>query len=349
MMNLFVSLMLLCIFAGGAAKLLDLWLKPATKQKVHSKILDLWYALGDNDPLVVVQAPIRIMTRILDRAYGEKAFSWLAFRRSSSIVALLFAVAVVFSALRSGPPFSAEDLPWRSLPETFRGIEVIARQMETTRPELTAEAKATLQKFLAELKRYDNAENVVAYSIIFFPLILFVALCLNFVSIGFSRRALAEMQNAKSLVTVFSLGLSNVFVSVLIFLFGLSLICVIATPWSWAVVWGLVVCGQNVSWLLAAALTLPGVILALFLSPAWIKLLASVTIVHGTVAIILSAITLLLFPLRNVLRWMLLGFFDRALSSEKGFLIFCGSSFAALGAFAAGLARLFHIQLPFWP
>jgi hypothetical protein len=155
------------------------------------------------------------------------------------------------------------------------------------------------------------------------------------------------MQNAKSLVTVFSLGLSNMVVSVMIYILGLSIICVIATPWSWAVVWGLVACGQNVSWLLAGALTLPGVILALFLSPTWIKVVASVIIVHGTIAMILSGLTLLLFPFRNALRWLLVECFDRALSSEKGFLMFCGISFAVLGAFAGGLARIFHIQLPF--
>jgi hypothetical protein len=141
-MNLLLSLILLCLFAASAAKLLDLWLKPGTKQKIHSKILELWYALGDNDPLVVVQAPIRTMTRILDRAYGDKAFSWLAFRRSSAIIALLFAFSLVFSALRSGPPFSAENLPWRSLPDTFQAIEVVSKEAEKDRPELTAEGKA---------------------------------------------------------------------------------------------------------------------------------------------------------------------------------------------------------------
>jgi hypothetical protein len=118
------------------------------------------------------------------------------------------------------------------------------------------------------------------------------------------------------------------------------LICVIATPFSWFVVWGLLACGHYVSWLLALALLLPSIMIALFLSPIWIKVLAGVIIILGQLALFISLASLLIFPFRKPLRWFLLELLDRAVSSEKGFVAFCGVLLATFGALAVGIVKL---------
>jgi hypothetical protein len=345
-MNVWIGILLLIFLAGIGARLVDVCLKAPEKRRIHNKIVDLWCALGEPDPRVVIQAPIRLITRALDAAYGERLFSLMAFRRSSLVTLSLFAFALVLSTIRTGMPFSLDDLPWRNFDRTFATIETVAKN-EAERTDQKPEVREVSRRVFEQIKRYNNPENRLAYAILCFPCIAAVAAALNFGCIAFARQALAEMGQAKSLVTLFSLGLGNLFVSLCIYVFGLSLICVIATPFSWLVVWALVACGYYFSWLLALGLLLPSVIVALFLSPSWIKVLASVIIVHGTLVMFISLGALFVFPVRKAVRWVLLEFLDRAVSSEKGFFAFCAVAFAAVGALAAGLARAFTGKFPF--
>jgi hypothetical protein len=121
-MNFWIGLALLFAFAGGGAKVLDLWLRPTTKHEIHKKILNLWYALGESDHRVVIQAPIRAISRGLRELYGEALFSSLALRRCTSMTLVVFACALVISALETGPPFSLDDLPWRNFDKTVKLI-----------------------------------------------------------------------------------------------------------------------------------------------------------------------------------------------------------------------------------
>src|SRR5205807_10174793 len=216
---------------------------------------------------------------------------------------------------------------------TYEASETVSKNEDLSKDQ-KPEVKAAAKKIRAEIEKYNNAENRIGYSIIFFPCLAAVVAALNLGSIAFARQTLAEMGKARSLVTVFSLGLGNFFISSLIYVVGFSLICVIATPFSWLVVWGLIACCYYFSWILATALLLPSVVVALFLSPMWIKVLAGVIIVHGALVIFVSIGALFLFPVRKPVRWVLLECLDRAMSSEKGFVALCAVSFAALGGLA---------------
>jgi hypothetical protein len=345
-MNFWLGIFLLIVLASTGANFLDTWLKPFEKLRLHNKIVDLWYSLGERDPRVVVQAPIRAITRFLTALYGERLFSLMAFRRSSLITLSLFAFALVLSAFRTGMPFSADDLPWRNFDRNYNAIEMVAKS-DALRANEKPEVRETSQRLFAQIQEYNNPENRTTYSILFFPCIAAVVGALNFGSIAFARQALAEMGQAKSLVTLFSLGLGNLFVSLLIYIVGLSLICIIAIPFSWFVVWALIACGYHVSWLLALALLLPSVILALFLSPNWITVLCSVIIVHGTLVMFISLGAILLYPVRKGARWLLLEVLDRSVSSSKGFFAFCAILFASVGGVAVLIAKMLSGKLLF--
>jgi hypothetical protein len=340
-----LGILLLALFAGAGAKFLDVWLQSKQKARIHEKLLGLWYALGESDPRVVIQAPIRLITRGLTLIYGEKLFSWMALRRASLVTLILFACALVVAAFYAGFPFSADDLPWRTFDRTYEAVEVVAKSK--TLDEEKPEWKGTRDRILRQIRQYNNLENRIMYSILFFPCIAAVAAALNLGSIAFARQALSEMVEARSLVTLFSLGLGNLVVSILIYVLGLSLICVIAVPFSWLVLWGLLACGQQVSWLLAFALLLPSILVALFFGTSWIKVLASVMILHGALVIVMSLGALFLFPVRKAVRWVLLEFLDRALSYEKGFFAFCAVAFALLATLAVQVAKILTGRLPF--
>src|SRR5437588_10237162 len=140
-MNFWVGLTLLFVFAGIGAMVLDLWLRPTTKREIHKKILNLWYALGESDPRVVIQAPIRAIAKGLRELYGEALFSSLALRRCTSVTLVVFACALVISAVETGPPFSLDDLPWRNFDKTFNAIETICKNekgLKDQKPEVQA-------------------------------------------------------------------------------------------------------------------------------------------------------------------------------------------------------------------
>jgi hypothetical protein len=211
-----------------------------------------------------------------------------------------------------------------------------------TKPEVKAMTAAVVRK----IGQYKNTENQVAYSVLFFPAIALIAATLNFGSVAFARQALRDIAEARTLTTIFSPALGNIFVSSAIYILGVSLLCVVATPVSWFVVWALIVYGQNVSWLLALALSIPSALIALFFTATWIKTLAIVITLHGAAVIVISFAAVLIFPFRQAARWGLLEVLDRAVSSEKGPFMFFATCFALVAALAVQLAKLFGGILP---
>jgi hypothetical protein len=345
-MSVWISVLLLVAFAGAGAALADSLLRPSEKLRIHALIIRVSESINAPDPRVVIQTPLFLAIRLLQRLYGKDLFSLVAFRRASFFGGCLLGFALVLSGLRWGAPFSLDDLPWRTFDRTFAAVETLAVNTANDKG-LKPDVRALEQRVLTRVRKYKNPENRLMYSVLFFPLIAIAAALLNFLSISFARRALEEMALARNLISLFSLMLSTLFVSPLIYLMGISILCIIATPFSWLVVWALIACGHYVSWLLALGLALPSVIVALFFSAQWIKVLVSVIMLPSLLAIILSIGALVLFPFRGAIRWLLVEFFDRAVSSDKGFLACCALFFAVLGSLAVELTKALGGKLPF--
>ncbi len=191
-MNFWIGLALLFVLAGGGAKVLDLWLRPTTKRQIHKKILNLSHALEERDHRVVIQAPIRAIARGLSELYGEALFSFLALRRCTSITLLVFGCALVISAVETGPPFSLDDLPWRNFDRTFNAIESICKNEQGPK-DVKTEVKAIQMRACQRIRAYNNSENRIAFSVLFFPSIVAVAVALNFASMTFTRQVYRDL------------------------------------------------------------------------------------------------------------------------------------------------------------
>jgi hypothetical protein len=346
-MTVWLGILILFALAGVAAKTLDVWLRPQEKHKVQEQIAQLWYSFGDSDPRIVVQTPLRITARILDRAWGRPKLSFKAFRRCTGISLILFTFALVLYGVRFGNPLSTNDLPWNQFDATFAAVDKFANNPALHKG-AKPEAEKALRQFDAYARTYNTPANREAYTIAFLPAVLILAAFFNFICIAFVRQALDEMINCKSLVGLFSLSFTTIIVSLMIYSVGLAAICAYATPISWFWLWLLWVCTIKVSWILGAALLLPSVIFTLFIGATWIKMLAGVIILPGTLVVVISVGTMLLFPIRRQLRYCIVEVLDRALSHSRGFFAFCAVIFAGLGTLVALLPKvLFQWHLPF--
>ena len=235
-----------------------------------------------------------------------------------------------------GDHLTTRSTDWKPLRKTLEA-------RKDTKPNV----KALEVRLVQEIERYRNPENRILYSALFYPLLVIVAAGLNLISIFYARRALEELSQARSLLSLFSLGLSAILISPLFSLFAFSLLYVIASPVSWFAVWGLVALGRYVSWILALTLTLPAAVIVSFIGAQWIRILVSIIVLPCILVVVISLGAVIVFPLRRVIRSVLIAFLSRALASERGFLSCCALIFSACGAVAIEITRALTGHFPF--
>jgi hypothetical protein len=332
---------------AGVSALLDLWLRPVEKDRLRKRIENLSFALQQSDPLVLIKAPLEMISALLDRIYGPRLFSWKAFRRSTllSIALILFALAI--SGLRSGVPFGIHEPPWATFNQTFDFIEQMAKeqaQKKTDKPEVDE----TLRRWYGKVLEFRTLRALTIYSITFFTLVTASAVLSNFFCLALGRKALRDMAKATTLFTLFSLSLINFLFSFALYAACISIICTASLPFLWAVPPLLVLCAIYISWLLALSLTFPLVVTALKLSPQWMEVVSVVATLPGVLVLLASVLALIAFPFRHLIRRVILEWLARAAESNKGVLAFCATAFTLLGMLVTLIPKLLFGSLGLW-
>ena len=102
----------------------------------------------------------------------------------------------------------------------------------------------------------------------------------------------------------------------------------------------MIICAVYVSWLLAASIALPLVVLALKFSPQWMKIVSVVATLPGILVLLASLLALLAFPFRRVIRDVIVEWLSRAAESDKGILAFAAATFTLLGILVSLIPKL---------
>src|SRR5438876_3215579 len=111
----------------GAVKAADFWVEKRTKERIKTKTVEIWYQFASSDPLVVVKAPLRLISKGLDSIYGLKVVSWRSFWRSSVVSTCLLMASLAITGMIVGTPFALESPPWKMFDQTFETVDEVMK------------------------------------------------------------------------------------------------------------------------------------------------------------------------------------------------------------------------------
>jgi hypothetical protein len=329
------------IFVGiviGVTDLLNLWVRPIEKRRLRRRISSLSSALKDSDPVVLVKSPLQTASILLDRIYGSRLLSWRALWRATVLSVALMVSALSIYGIASGVPFGIREPPWTTFNEIFNIVEQTAREeakKRTDKPEAER-----LQRFYAKLLEFRTPRTQAIYSAAFFVLIVVAGVFSNFLCVALARKTLRDMGKANTLFTLFSLSLINFLFSFLLYAICISIICMVNLPVLWLIPILLISLAMSQSWLLAASIALPLMVAALKLSPYWMEIVSVVATLPGILVLVASAIALIAFPFRRVIRGLLIEGLSRSAQSDKAVLAFIAIAFALLAVLVSLIPKM---------
>ncbi len=326
--------------SGAIAKLLDAWLKPATKDRMTERLAEIWLQVAERDPLSLVRAPLLLFSTFFDRVYGARLISWKAFWRCS-VVSLALLISALLVAGAYNPQLSDLGMPpWVNLDQALSSWQT-SLQLQLKRKDIKPQEKRLYANLLQRAKSYNNSRTRILYTLIACVLAVACVTTAAFLCTAVARLVLRDIQRADTLMTMAALALTNCVIATATYSISLVLLCAIAAPisWSFILLVGMLLPVTS-SWLVGFGLILAALLLFLVFSPMWIKCAAVISILPSATILVISFVSAILLPWRAHIRRGSVYALDRALAYENGVLLFFAVSFASLSLIVPLFASL---------
>ncbi len=238
----------------------DVWLRDAQHKKLRQKFEDWWLTVVDLDKLKLALACTIHLNEILDKVFGVRLFSKLAFWRTSIAASGLLIATLALNGFFYHEKFGGIE-PWSNYQKTVDGVETFIPQLQasyqampktslitniqlnashtyvTNVVSITNTATIELLNGLEQVKlatrKYDTTAYVCVYSSIFILVLFFLNALLSFISLIISRLILREMIAAARPYSTFCLLITNLFLVVNVSSVFLLLLTILYTPIIW--------------------------------------------------------------------------------------------------------------------
>ena len=240
---------------------------------------------------------------------------------------------------------SGEDSPWRAFDRSFETLQSSAEGLLQDKKQSLKEKEA-LTKAVRDVNKLQNSENRWIYSLLFFPLLILVAIVIMSLSLSFARRVLVEMATANSMFSLLALGTLCLILLPCFYVVAFSTLYSIASPIIWLTFIEFGKFGLGSPIVAASIVVLLALVIALFAASAWFKVLVSTVVLPVTATVFVWIFALWVFFVRKPLHWSLSQFLERVLSSKNGLLATCASVFVASGVLVVSIARILSGQAP---
>lgn len=149
------ALFLGCV--NWCVEVVDFWLGKNAKVNLKNRTEQIKDRIEGGDAILVVQIPLRAVSRFFDKIYGERIFSWCALWRSSLVSTLVLISALAAVGIIKGKPFGIDILPW----QTFRlYFDVLEKGTKTPEFEKLMRPYLTAPKTFEDMERSKRATEV---------------------------------------------------------------------------------------------------------------------------------------------------------------------------------------------
>jgi hypothetical protein len=140
-------------FLGGVnycIDAIDFWLGAELKKRLRERTVNAWADFGSSDPLVVVQTPLRILSKCFDKICGEKIVSFRAFWRSSLVSTCILLSTLAVVGMFNGKPFGIDIYPWQTFDDYFGSANILVK---------SPQANKLLQQYLTAPEQFEERHH----------------------------------------------------------------------------------------------------------------------------------------------------------------------------------------------
>ena len=261
MLNILIFLAAIGFISWQLAKFLqDVWLRDAQHKKLRSKFEGWWLSVADLDRLKLALACTIQLNGILNKIFGAKLFSKLAFWRVSVMASGLLIASLALNGIFNHEKFGGVE-PWKDYKKAAEGVEGFIPQLEASYQSMPKTTSITniqqnsshilttnivsatntatlavideLKKVKSVTEKYNTSTYLVIYSFLFFLMLVFLNALLCFCSLVISRLILREMIAAARPFSTFCLLVTNFFLVLNMSSVFLLLLTVLDTPLIW--------------------------------------------------------------------------------------------------------------------
>jgi hypothetical protein len=330
------------LVSGLLAKLVDAWLRKSEKEKLTTRLAEIWLKFDSSSLTSMSQAPLRLFSIILDTLLGNKVFTGRAIWRTSVVSACLVIICLSVGGIAAKTPFAFGTSPWRSFDEQQKFLaawpNALDQQMQNRADLRGLEALNRQKSLVIAMAKYNTPAFRLLYSISTIIMVLLLSTVVYVISFALSRMMIREAMEANTYLLMLSVLFLNLCIGTVIATIGALLMASIAYPFY------VVSFGYTLGLLLRIPIL--NVVLLLSLAPAvwyfgllWIKIVAIVATLPMIGLILVLSISWFMFPFRKQIKYLLSEGMLRVLEHEKGIFVLISVTFSCIGGIAVAIAR----------
>lgn len=347
---------IILLMAGGISKLFDLLLHEHTKDEVRINLENIWLKYADCSPIIVFQIPFHLLNSILDILFGERYFSKQALFRAAFLSLAILISSIIVTGWITKTTVGMGQLPWKYFEinmETAKKLSQINISNEIEKQykgkiekPSDKEAKHRIEESMQYIKHYceyfmnfNTLTWKIIYSILFIVSLCIVNAFIDSISLAITRQMLKEIIQTQSIVLVSTILFTNLCIAFLFSTLTLFLTLIISTPLiipylhlipitfikypSWSSL-GLYA-ASIVTWKLAGP---------------WLKVVAITTILPSIFLSFILVISVVLYPFRRKMYYLMDFLLTKALDYPKGVFAFLTILLTSIGAIIGCIIKL---------
>jgi hypothetical protein len=209
-MSILSTIVVILGISASVTKLCDVLVGQATKNEIKAKIEEYWIRLDDREPSIILQAPLRLLSGILNSLLGNRCFSKKAFSRTVLLSTALLITSLSITGLFTRTPFAMNKFPWDYFDQNIRTEKLLYEKGPKDADEI--ETKIHENRW-SRISRFDTKQWKLFYSAAFIMLIFIGNGTLDSMSFSISRLMLNEMVETKSYLLLLSVLFLNIVLS----------------------------------------------------------------------------------------------------------------------------------------
>lgn len=296
------------------------WLRPATKEQIREALVQYEAQVRDQDPWEAVKAPLRLVSNLIDRFLGDRLLSWQVFRRYTKYNAIVLVGSLLIIGFFTGTLFALRPTPWDAYSASVFFYET-AVKVGTTNPKLKDNPgmPETVKLDKSIIRVMHHSWIKATYIVLFFVLVPLLAFILAYLVLALTRKLLRQMLIADPTTMVYVvLGyfiVMGVLLTFFIVIMGLYLV-----PGVWVAIPITIQLSMQSAYIALGVATVASVLSWVFI-PGYIKAISILIFFPALVLLFLLVITVILYPFRRPIHYLIVQLCQRSIAHEKGPLV----------------------------
>ena len=276
--------------------------------------------IATQTPWETTKAPLRLTSLLADRFLGDRLLSWEGFRRYAKYQLLVLVTSLLVIGFFTGSPFALRPSPWDAYSASLWFCNV---SIKTARTDPNLQKNPLTPKLI---KIYKSIIRVmhrtwakVGYIVLFFALLVLLDFFIGYLVLALTRHLLRLMIDADPLTMIYVLPGHFLVMAGLVTLF-IVIMGIYLVPVLWVGIPFTIRLSMESAYL-GIAVALIAFVLGWIFVPGFIKAISILIFSPALVLFFLLIVTLVLWPFRRWVQYVMGELCRRSIAHDKGPLV----------------------------